>query len=296
MSRLARAECSFVAAVSVPTPLERWQDGVYLKREDTHELGAFKWRGALPVLERRGADVVTASTGNHGAATAWAAKRLGLKATIFVPEQASAAKLDLIRAQGADLRLEGADFDEAKDAARAFAATHGLHFFEDGDEPAQLDGYAKIGEEILEQLDAPPAAVIIPLGNGALLAGVARGLGDGVRVVGVAAEAAPVMVESWRAGHVVESDRSATIADGLAVRVAIPRAVDWVKDAADELLLVSEADLRRGVATYWEAGIRAEPSAAAALAALPRVPDRPVVLIVTGRNIDDELLESCLAG
>jgi threonine dehydratase len=281
--------------VSVPTPLERWQDGVYLKREDTHELGAFKWRGALPALERHGTDVVTASTGNHGAATAWAAKRLGLRATIFVPERASAAKLALVRAQGADLLQEGTDFDEAKDAARAFATEHGLHFFEDGDEPAQLDGYAAIGEEILEQMEAPPAAVIIPLGNGALLAGVARGLGGGVRIVGVAAEEAPVMVESWRAGHVVESDRSTTIADGLAVRVAIPRAVNWVAEAADELLLVSEDALRQSVTRYWEAGITAEPSAAAALAALPRVPDRPVVLIVTGRNIDDELLESCLA-
>ncbi len=279
----------------VPTPLERWQDGVYLKREDAHELGAFKWRGALPVLERWGADVVTASTGNHGAATAWAARRLGLRATIFVPEEASATKLALIRAQGADLRHEGADFDEAKDAARAFADENGVRFFEDGDDPAQLDGYAAIGREIMEQLDEPPAAVIIPLGNGALLAGVSRGLDDGVRVVGVAAEAAPVMVESWRAGHVVESDRCATIADGLSVRVAIPLAVDWVKGAADELVLVSEDALRKGVAMYWEAGIRAEPSAAAALAALPRVPERPVVLIVTGRNIDDALLESCLA-
>jgi threonine dehydratase len=280
----------------VPTPLERWQDGVYLKREDAHELGAFKWRGALPVLERWGADVVTASTGNHGAATAWAAQRLGLRATIFVPEEASATKLALIRAQGADLRHEGADFDEAKDAARAFAAENDLRFFEDGDDPAQLEGYAAIGREIMDQLDEPPEAVIIPLGNGALLAGVRSGLGEGVRVVGVAAEQAPVMVESWRAGRVVESDRCATIADGLAVRVAIPLAVDWVREAADELLLVSEDDLRQGVTRYWEAGIRAEPSAAAALAALPRVPERPVVLILTGRNIDDALLERCLQG
>jgi threonine dehydratase len=281
--------------VPVPAPLEPFQDGVYLKREDVHELGAFKWRGALPVLERWRSDVVTASTGNHGAATAWAAKRLGLRATIFVPEAATTAKLDLIRAQGADLRQDGADFDEAKDAARAFSAKHGVRFFEDGDDPAQLDGYAAIGEEIMAQLDEPPAAVIVPLGNGALLAGVARGIPDGVRIVGVAAEQAPVMVESWRAGRVVASDRSDTIADGLAVRVAIPLAVEWVNEAADELLLVSEADLRRGVADYWARGIRAEPSAAAALAALPRVPDRPVVLIVTGRNIDDALLESCLA-
>src|SRR5205085_3329921 len=117
-------------------------------------------------------------------------------------------------------------------------------------------------------------------GNGALFAGVARGIGAGVYRVAVAAEGAPVMYESWRAGRVVASDRCATIADGLAVRVAIPAAVAELSDAVDEFLLVSEAALRAAVATLWERGIRAEPAAAAALAALPHVPQRPVVLIV----------------
>src|SRR5262249_62175575 len=125
------------------------------------------------------------------------------------------------------------DFDEAKDAARAFAEERGIPFFEDGAEPAQLDGYGRIGDEIVEQLGRPPAAVVVPVGNGALLAGVGRALGPGVRRVGGAAEAAPVMAESVRAGHVVESDRCATIADGLAVRVAIPQAVDWLLEYAD---------------------------------------------------------------
>jgi threonine dehydratase len=278
------------------TPLERspWDPDVWLKREDEHELGAFKWRGALAVLERLRQDVVTASTGNQGAAAAWAARRLGLRATVFVPRGASATKLALIRAQGADLREIDGDFDDAKDAGVAYAADRML-FFEDGNEPAQLDGYAKIGEEIVEQLGSPPAAAIIPVGNGALFAGVARALGSSVRRVAVAAEGAPVMYESWHAGRVVESDHSDTIADGLAVRVAIPQAVEWLRETADDFLVVSEDALMRGVARFWDAGIRAEPAAAAALAALPEVSERPVVLVVTGRNIDDQLLERCLA-
>ena len=132
------------------------------------------------------------------------------------------------------------------------------------------------------------------MGNGALLAGIGRALGPDVRRVGVAADAAPVMAESWHARRVVADDRCATIADGLAVRVAIPRAVEWLLDYADELFTVSEEELKTGVAELWGNGIRAEPSAAAALAALPRVPERPVVLVVTGRNIDDALLAECL--
>src|ERR671923_1063403 len=101
-----------------------------LKREDLHELGAFKWRGALPSLRRyreRGADaVVTASTGNHGAATAWAAERTGMRAVVFVPAEASAAKLGLLEQLGAELHRMGADLDESKDLAREHATANAL--------------------------------------------------------------------------------------------------------------------------------------------------------------------------
>ena len=283
-----------------PTPLERAPASiaggrdVWLKREDVHELGAFKWRGALPTLERWSSDVVTASTGNHGAATAWAAKRLGVHATVFVPEQASATKLALLERWEADVRQVGADLDEAKDAARAFAEERGLPFFEDGVEPAQYEGYAAIGEEIRAVID--PAVVVVPVGNGALLIGVSRGLAPGARTVGVAAAAAPVMADSWHARGVVESASSETIADGLAVRVAIPQAVEALQSAADDMLLVTELELMRAVVAYDDAGIRAEAAAAAAVAALPQVTtEGSIVLIVTGRNIDDALLARCRA-
>ncbi len=287
-----------------PTPLEAAPpvlgDGreLLLKREDVHELGAFKWRGALPVLtayRAAGADqVVTASTGNHGAATAWAAARLGLRAIVYAPSGATRAKLDLVRSLGAEVRLVGADLDEAKEEARRQATQDGLPFFEDGAEPAQYDGYGAIADEVLDQLAQPPSAFVVPLGNGALLGGIGMRVStrapDTLRI-GVAAKEAPVMVDSWQAAAVVASDRSATFADGLAVRVAIPLAVDVLGEVVNRMVLVSEREIARAVGAYAEAGIRVEGAAGAALAALPQLADvdGPIVLIVTGRNIDDDL-------
>jgi threonine dehydratase len=289
---------------SLPTPLETAPASLgrpgqlLLKREDVHELGAFKWRGALPVLtsyrDRGATSVVTASTGNHGAATAWAARRLGLGALVYAPEGATRTKLALVEELDAEIRLVGTDLDEAKDEARRHAAAHRLPFFEDGAEAAQYEGYGAIADEILDQLDSAPAAVVVPVGNGALLGGI------GLRVcarspdtlrVGVAAKEAPVMAESWRAGRPVESERSATFADGLAVRVAIPLAVDVLGEVASRMLVVSEREIAHAVGTFAEAGMRVEGAAGAALAALPQLEgvDGPVVLVVTGRNIDDEL-------
>jgi threonine dehydratase len=265
-----------------------------LKREDRHELGAFKWRGALPSLEsfrERGASsVVTASTGNHGAATAWAARRTGLRAIVFVPEEVSRAKLALMEELGAELRPVGADVDEAKDAARGFADAEGLPFFEDGAEEAQFEGYTAVGREIVEQLGERPALTLVPVGNGALLIGVARGL-DGGAAVGVVSKDAPVMALSVRAGRPVECARMSTFADGLAVRVAVPLAVEELARLGTPFVEVSERAIARSVGAFAAAGLRVEGSAAAARAALDTVdaPEGPVVLVVTGRNIDDEL-------
>jgi threonine dehydratase len=285
----------------MPTPLEDAPPELargrrlLLKREDAHELGAFKWRGALPSLERyrtRGAEaVVTASTGNHGAATAWAAQRTGMRAVVFGPEGASRAKVRVMEDLGAELHLVGPDLDEAKDRAREFAAQRGLPFFEDGAEPAQFDGYGAIAGEIVEQLGEPPAAVVVPVGNGALLIGIARALPDGERI-GVVAKEAPVMALSVAAGRPVECDRCATIADGMAVRVAVPLAVAELAALGVRMVEVTERSLARAIGAFDAAGIRVEGAAAAALAGLEEVddlPDGPVVLIVTGRNIDDEL-------
>ena len=284
----------------IPTPLEETNllgRRLLLKREDSHELGSFKWRGALPTLEeyqRKGAEtVITASTGNHGAATAWAAERLGMRAIVFASEGASRTKVEQIESLGADVRLVGADFDEAKDAAERFAADSGV-LFVDGLEREQYEGYSAIGDEILDQSVEAPAGVVVPVGNGALLGGIGMGIcrrAPEVERIGVVAKNAPCMALSWEVGEPVDCEASATFADGLAVRVAIPMAVEALGEFASRMLQVSERDMARAVDAYAEEGIRAEGAAAAALAAVPQLDDLgdPLVLVVTGRNIDEEL-------
>jgi threonine dehydratase len=151
-----------------------------------------------------------------------------------------------------------------------------------------------IADELLAQLPEPPGTVVVPVGNGALLAGIGGRLAErspATLRVGVVAREAPVMAESWRAGRPVVADRCATFADGLAVRVAIPVAVDALATAAERMLEISERELARAVGAFAAAEIRVEGAAAATLAALSQLDDapEPIVLVVTGRNIDDEL-------
>lgn len=300
---------SYRRAVETPTPLEpapaplaafAGRDDLWLKREDVHELGVFKWRGALPVVEelvRRGHEaVVTASTGNHGAAVAWSSRRAGIRAVVFVPPGATERKLAALDRLGADVRVAGSDLDGAKDAARAYADEQGLLFFEDGAEELQYEAYGAIGDEILDR--ARPAAVVTPIGNGALAGGVGAALArraPDIVHVGVVAKEMPVMAASHEAGRPVDVPAGHTIADGLAVRVAIPFAVARLEATVDRMVRVSERAIAEALVACHDAGVHAEPSAAAALAAV-RVDaelgdDGPVVLVVTGRNVDAALVE-----
>ena len=296
---------------ALPTPLERapdslaefaGRDELWLKREDLSELGMFKWRAALPVVRELASDgagtVVTASTGSHGGAVAWACHELGKRAVVFAPPGVTPPKLALMESFGADLRVTGRDLDEAKEVGRAWAREEGLPFFEDGAEPLQYEAYRAIGDEILDQMPAAPAAVVVPIGNGALAGGVAAALGrraPGVVRVGVVADAMPVMAESYEAGKPVAAPFGETIADGLAVRVAIPLAVERLHEALDGLIRVSERALADALVASHDAGVEIEPSAAAALAAVREQPDLmgdgPLVLVLTGRNVDPAVLE-----
>ena len=293
--------------MSLPTPLDpapaalgayTGRDDLWLKREDVHELGMFKWRAALPVVRELAGEghdtIVTSSTGNHGAAVAWACREHGSRAIVFVPPGSTETKLALLRSLGADVRVEGVDFDTAKHHAHVWARSEGLPFFEDGAEPLQYGAYRAIGDEILDQLDAPPAAVVTPIGNGALAGGVGAALGErsrGTTRVGVVAKDMPVMAESHDAGHPVDAGSGTTIADGLAVRVAIPLAVSRLRDTVDLMLRVSERDIATALVACHDAGVEVEPSAAAAVAAA-RALDTPgpVVLVMTGRNLDPAVL------
>lgn len=287
-----------------PTPLERAPTGlagdrdVWLKREDVHEIGSFKWRGALPVVReaacRGNSAIVTASTGNHGAAVAWAAREHGLEAIVFVPRRANAAKLALLGRLGADIRESGVDLDSAKEAAHSFAAVGGLPYFEDGAEPLQYQAYRAIGRELVEQADGEVARVVVPVGNGALAIGVGEAIGmasSATLRVGVVASAMPVMADSFDAGHVVPPRGKATIADGLAVRIAIPQAVERLNGAVDTVVRVSERQIAAALAACHAAGVPAEPSGAAGLAALEQLDgEGTTMVVVTGRNFDPAVL------
>jgi threonine dehydratase len=216
-----------------------------------------------------------------------------MRAVVFASKGTSRTKLGQIEQLGGEVRLVGADFDEAKEEAERFAADAGV-LFVDGMEQEQYEGYSAIGDEILDQAPERPAAVVVPVGNGALLAGIGLGISrrnPEVERVGVVSKAAPVMALSWEAGEAVESSENATFADGLAVRVAIPEAVDALGELASRMVQVSERDIARALGAYADAGIRVEGAAAAALAAVPQLGEvgDPLVLVVTGRNIDDEL-------
>jgi threonine dehydratase len=291
--------------VELPTPLQpapaslaafAGRDGLHLKREDVHELGMFKWRAALPVvreLARRGEHgVVTSSTGNHGAAVAWACRETGSRSIVFVPPVANERKLTLLAELGADVHVAGLDLDEAKETARAWAAANGLPFFEDGAEPLQYAAYRAIGDEIVAQLGEPPAAVVTPIGNGALAGGVGAAIGRPAVRVGVVAKEMPVMADSVEAGCPVEAGSGTTIADGLAVRVAIPLAVERLRETVDDFVRASEREIASALVACHDAGVEVEPSAAAAVAAVRTFDvDGPVVLVMTGRNLDPAVLE-----
>jgi threonine dehydratase len=292
--------------MSLPTPLEPAPaalaayadvDDLRLKREDLHELGMFKWRAALPVVRELAGEghgtIVTSSTGNHGAAVAWACREHGSRAIVFVPPGSTKSKLALLRSLGADVRVEGEDFDDAKHHAHVWARSEGLPFFEDGAEPLQYEAYSAIGSEILDQLDVPPAAVVTPIGNGALAGGIGAAVARsrGTTRVGVVPKDMPVMAESFEAGRAVDAGAGSTIADGMAVRVAIPLAVSRLRDAVDLMLRVSEREIAAALVACHDAGVEVEPSAAAAVAAARTLDaSGPVVLVLTGRNLDPEIL------
>jgi threonine dehydratase len=274
---------------------------VYLKLETDLPTGTFKVRGAvhsLSVNVAKGAvaEVVAASTGNHGAAVAYAGRLLGVPARIFLPANPNAVKAARIRDLGATLVESGVDLSAAIDAAQAYASRTGAFFLHDASDPDVPAGTATIGEEIVKQLPAAEA-VYVPMGDTALIRGVAaalKRLKPSITVVGVVAEQAPAYFHSWRSGTVVETETANTIADGLAVRRPLAPNVASIRALVDAVEMVSEQELLAAIA--WlesREHVVAEPAGAAATAALVKRHggERVAVALVTGRNIAPEILE-----
>jgi threonine dehydratase len=268
-----------------------------LKVETLNPIRSFKGRGASLYVQRDASPgpLVCASAGNFGQAMAYACRSGGRALVVFAAHGANALKLARMRALGADVRLAGHDFDDAKLAAKAFARDAGLAMVEDARDVATAEGAGTIALELLRGA-GPLDAVLVPLGNGALLAGVAtvvKALRPGTRVVGVAAAGAPAMVTSLRTGRLVSHASVATIADGIGVRIPVPEALEDLDGLVDDTVLVEDASLLRALRLVHEhAGVVTEPSGVAGVAAVLERPDAyrgaRVATILCGGNLTTE--------
>lgn len=245
-----------------------------LKVETVNPIRSFKGRGAdffVRELTDTAQPLVCASAGNFGQGMAYAARRRGMTLDVFASVRANPLKIARMRAFGATVNQAGEDFDAAKDAARAYASAAGARYVEDGREPAISEGAGSIGVELLDWRDGFDT-LLVPLGNGALLGGVAtwvRAHAPGVRIVGVCAEGAPSMERSWREGRVIETESADTISDGIAVRVPIAEALGDLSGVVDDVLLVDDLttiDAMRRIFSHL--GLVVEPAGAVGVAAL----------------------------
>ena len=274
---------------------------VHMKIETDLPTGSFKPRGAFYALavnlaRRRIEEVTASSTGNHGAAVAFAAKTLGIPATIFLPANPNPVKRKKISDLGA--RIVGSGSDDlagAFEQAATYSSRPGVYFLNDATDTFVPVGTATIGLEIAQQVPADLAAIYVPMGDTALVRGVAAAIKQllpEARIIGVQAERAPSYYLSWKEGRAVPTESCDTCADGLATRTPEPENVAAIRQLVDDVVTVSEEQMLQAIKhLYDEEGVLAEPAGAAATAAfLAQPPSRGrVVLLVTGANITDEV-------
>ncbi|PHQ71541.1 MAG: hydroxyectoine utilization dehydratase EutB [Paracoccus sp.] len=289
-----------ITPVKASASLSRLAGGpVWLKCEHRQETGAFKLRGASNAAARLGhvAGVTTASTGNHGRALAHAARQLGLPAVICVSRLVPRNKLQAIEALGAEARVIGASQDEAFEEARRLRRDEGFALIPPFDHPDVIAGQGTLGLEILDQI--PDAATIaVPLSGGGLLAGVAlavKGLRPDIRIIGISMERGAAMAASLKAGHPVEVEELETLADSLGGGVGLKNRLTFsmCRDLMDQVILLTEAEIAAGVRHLaLEDGETVEGAAAvgagAIIAGKLRAEDGPLVLILSGQNIDPD--------
>jgi threonine dehydratase len=306
------AASDMLADMTVVTPLlhsrvlsDRLGGPVYLKCENLQRTGSFKARGGYVRIarlteEERARGVVAASAGNHAQGVAFAAVPLGVKATVFMPEGAPLPKIEATRGYGADVVLHGARVEEAMAAAHAQAQERGSVYIHPFDHPDVIAGQGTVGLEILEQC-AGVRTIAVPIGGGGLASGVAvaaKGHDPSIRVVGVQAAAAAPLPASVAAGHPVRVETSATMADGIAVNHVGELTFEILSRLADQVLTVSEDGLSRALLLCLERAKQlVEPAGAAGVAALlehPHAFEPPVVVVLSGGNIDPLLLAKVL--
>lgn len=278
---------------------ERSGLGVFLKAENLQKTGSFKVRGAFNKVlqlspEERARGLVTASAGNHGQAVAYVASTLGVPGVVVMPEAANPGKVAAVTGYGARALLHGRLWDDAYARALELAEEEHLTFVHPFGDRQVMAGQATLGLEILEGL--PDAdAVLVPIGGGGLIGGVASAIKlhrPAIRVIGIEAEGSANMTASRKAGRPVELDSVSTIADGLATRRTHPEVFALIEEVVDDLVTVTDEEIRDAILfTLERAKLLTEPSGAAAVAAalsrrLPLDGGAKTVAILCGGNYD----------
>ncbi len=287
-----------------PSPLirsdalsERVGCQVLVKCENVLPTGAFKVRGGLYYMSQltvaqRMRGVVGASTGNHGQSLAYAARAYGSTATIFVPEGANALKVAAMRRLGAEVIHFGRDFDDCLSASRAHAERNGSVFVHSANEPMLVAGVATHTLEIMEE-EPDVDAVFVAIGGGSGLCGAClagKGIKPNLTVVGVQSSGAPAVYEAWRSRSIVRNDTCDTFAEGIATRQAFAMPAQLLWGTVDDIMLVTDAALRRSMLTLLETThVLAEGAGAAGLAGLyerrEAFAGKTVAVIVSGGNV-----------
>ncbi len=293
----------------VPSPYMTQAAGhdFMLKLENMQPVGAFKLRGAVNAvmaLPGSARGVTCCSTGNHGRGVAYAAAMRGLKAVICMSKLVPKAKVDGIRALGADVRIVGVTQDEAMAESQRLCAAEGLVEISPFDDPRVIAGQGTIG---LEMLEARPdlSVILVPLSGGGLAAGVsvaAKAINPAIRVIGVTMDRGAAMHASIRAGHPVEVPEVASLADSLGGGIGLDNRLSFPLCAKnlDEVLLVTEDEIRHAMQVlYFEDRIVAEGASVVGLAAVLSgkvKADGPIGTIITGRNLDMAVFNRIMAG
>src|SRR5579864_111944 len=284
---------------------ERIGGPVYLKCENLQRTGSFKARGAYLRIARlseaeRGRGVVAASAGNHAQGVAFAAAALGTKATVVMPEGAPLPKIEATTSYGAEVILHGTTVEHTLVKAKELADSRGSVFIHPFEHPDIVAGQGTVGLEIIEQCPGV-RTIAVPLGGGGLASGiavVAKDASPPIRVIGVQAEAIAAYPASFAAGHPVAVTPGPTMADGIAVARPGELAFVVLAEHADRVVTVSEESLSRALLICLERSKQVvEPAGAAGVAALlehPRAFEPPVVVVLSGGNIDPLLLSKVL--
>jgi threonine dehydratase len=265
-----------------------------VKVETLNPIRSFKGRGASYLIAKLAASetpLVGASAGNWGQALAYACRATSRKLILFASPNANPLKIARMRALGADVRLDGDDFDAAKLAAERFAKEQGLRMVADGLDAEASIGAATIARELIAGHTALDA-VLIPLGNGAMLTGMGRWIkaaSPHTMVIGMQAAGADAMEKSWRSGSMIVHNSVNTIADGIGVRVPIPEALQDMRGIVDDVLLVDDDSITQAMKlVFQQAGIVTEPSGAAGVAAIlahrERFAGKRIATVLCGGN------------